>query len=376
MKVAIVAGARPNFVKVAPLLRAIGALGDNRVEPLLVDTGQHYDDAMAAAFFGDLQLPRPRHSLRAGSGSHALQTATVMERFEPILLEERPDLVVVVGDVNSTLACALVAAKVGVPVAHIEAGLRSFDRTMPEEINRIVTDTLSDLLFTTEQSANDNLKREGIAADKIFFVGNVMIDSLRWAEPLVQRSSILDRLGVDHGEYLLVTLHRPANVDDPRRLTGIVEMLNELSGEVPVLFPAHPRTLARLSTLAGHARLEPVALADGKARARRGAVTLIGALPYIDFLRLSSAARLVLTDSGGVQEETTCLGVACLSLRDNTERPITTEVGTAVLAGTDPSRVLPMARAALNGGRKAPCMPPLWDGHAAERIVRVLLQHH
>jgi len=376
MKIVIVAGARPNFVKVAPILRALDAEADARMKPILVDTGQHYDDAMAAALFADLRIPRPQYSLGAGSGSHALQTAAVMQRFEPVVLGERPDLVLVVGDVNSTLACALVAAKLGVKVAHVEAGLRSFDRTMPEEINRVVTDALADLLFTTEKSANDNLAREGIASDKVYFVGNVMIDSLRWAEPLVERSFILERLGVEADAYVAVTLHRPANVDDPRRLTGMIEMLSELGRDLPVVFPAHPRTRERLSKLGMRSRLETASLTGVAAPMRHRGVMLIEPLGYIDFLRLSSSARLVLTDSGGVQEETTCLGVPCLSLRRDTERPVTTELGTTVLAGTDPARILMLTRKVLNAARKTAALPPLWDGHAAERIVHVLLDQH
>lgn len=376
MKIVIVAGARPNFVKVAPILRALDAEADARMKPILVDTGQHYDDAMAAALFADLRIPRPQYSLGAGSGSHALQTAAVMQRFEPVVLGERPDLVLVVGDVNSTLAGALVAAKLGVKVAHVEAGLRSFDRTMPEEINRVVTDALADLLFTTEKSANDNLAREGIASDKVYFVGNVMIDSLRWAEPLVERSFILERLGVEADAYVAVTLHRPANVDDPRRLTGMIEMLSELGRDLPVVFPAHPRTRERLSKLGMRSRLETASLTGVAAPMRHRGVMLIEPLGYIDFLRLSSSARLVLTDSGGVQEETTCLGVPCLSLRRDTERPVTTELGTTVLAGTDPARILMLTRKVLNAARKTAALPPLWDGHAAERIVHVLLDQH
>jgi len=373
MKIVIVAGARPNFVKVAPILRAISAGACDRIEPVLVDTGQHYDSAMAAAFFSDLEIPKPQHSLRVGSGSHAEQTANIMQRFEPTLLEEQPHVVLVVGDVNSTLACALVAAKLGIPIAHVEAGLRSFDRSMPEEINRILTDALSDFLFTTEQSANDNLAREGVASDKVHFVGNVMIDSLRWVQPSLQRSPILDQLGATAEGYALVTLHRPANVDDPRRLGDLINMLSQLSCDLPVLFPAHPRTLARLARVDTTARVTALSLTGTPPRLQRGQISLTEPLGYIDFLRLTSAARLVLTDSGGVQEETTCLNVPCLSLRANTERPITAELGTTVVAGTDPARILTLARATLNGDRKTATLPPLWDGHAAERIVRVLL---
>lgn len=370
MKIVAVAGARPNFVKIAPILRALESAGGSNTEVLLVDTGQHYDDAMAAAFFRDLHIPQPHRCLQVGSGSHAAQTAAIMQRFEPVVSEERPDVVLVVGDVNSTLACALVAAKLGVGVAHVEAGLRSFDRSMPEEINRVVTDALADQLFTTEASANENLTREGVAAERIYFVGNVMIDSLRWAEPLTQRSSILERLGVEGGPYALATLHRPVNVDDRETLAGILGALAELSRDLPVLLPAHPRTLWRLGDFHLGGLIERVC--DG-GKPPRGRVGLLEPLGYIDFLRLLSGAHLVLTDSGGVQEETTCLGVPCLSVRANTERPVTVELGTSLLVGNEPQRILDAAHAAVHTDRRPVTLPPLWDGHAAERIVAVLL---
>jgi len=374
MKILSVAGARPNFVKIAPILRALEAESAGRIESVLVDTGQHYDDTMAGSFFSDLRIPKPHHSLRVGSASHAAQTAMIMQRFEPVLLQEQPDVVLVVGDVNSTMACALVAAKLGIAIAHVEAGLRSFDRNMPEEINRVVTDTLSDFLFTTEASANDNLAREGVAPEKVHFVGNVMIDSLRWAQPLAARSTILERLGVAADKYAVVTLHRPSNVDDPTRLASILAALADLSNEVPVLFPAHPRTLARISELESADHFEQLSLDGGGATAQRGRITLLKPIGYVDFVRLTAAAAVVLTDSGGITEETTCLGVPCLTLRANTERPVTAELGSNTVAGTDPTQLLAMARSALRSGRKEARLPPLWDGHAAERIVRVLVE--
>lgn len=374
MKIAAVAGARPNFVKIAPIVRALKGAGGGGVEVVLVDTGQHYDEAMAAAFLRDLQLPQPQHSLRVGSGSHAAQTAAVMRSFEPVITEERPDVVLVVGDVNSTLACALVAAKLGVPVAHVEAGLRSFDRSMPEEINRVLTDALADLLFTTESAANENLRREGVAEEKIHFVGNVMIDSLRWAQPLWERSPVLARLGVEAGSYALATLHRPGNVDDRGTLAGILGALAELSHELPVLLPAHPRTRARIASFALEEKLCRLDCGAAVGELPRGRVALLDPLGYIDFLRLLSVARVVLTDSGGVQEEATCLGVPCLSLRSNTERPVTLDLGTSVLVGNRPQRILDAARGSLRASPKPVVLPPLWDGRAAERIAAILLQ--
>jgi UDP-N-acetylglucosamine 2-epimerase (non-hydrolysing) len=382
MKLLSVVGARPNFVKIAPILRALDEArpaverGGQPLESVLVHTEQHYDDEMSAAFFTDLKIPRPDHTLGVGSGTHAVQTAEIMRRFEPVLFAEQPDAVVVVGDVNSTAACALTAAKLCIPVAHVEAGLRSFDRTMPEEINRIVTDSLSDFLFTTEASANDNLRHEGHPAGHIFFVGNVMVDSLVWCRGLASRSTIVERLRLPcrdtNGGYALVTLHRPSNVDDRETLQGILGALLSLARELPVILPMHPRTRARVTDFglgSCFSELDPDTgpQADGR-------VTLLNPVGYVDFFRMMSDARLVLTDSGGIQEETTCLGIPCLTLRANTERPVTLTAGTSTLVGNDPARILECARRALANGMPAPHQPPLWDGHAAERIAKVLVE--
>ena len=364
-KILAVVGARPNLVKVAPILRALArhaaSAAQRPLTPVLVDTGQHYDDALSAGFFAALQLPPPDHRLVVGSGSHAAMTAEVMRRIEPVLQRERPDVVLVVGDVNSTLAAALTAAKLSVPVAHVEAGLRSFDRGMPEEVNRVVVDALSDLLFTSEESANENLRREGHPAAHIHFVGNVMIDSLRWALPRAAQSAILARLGLTAGApFAVLTLHRPGNVDVEAPLRAILSAVAELGRELPIVFPVHPRTRARLAAL----DLPPDWL--------RG-VCLSEPLAYLDFVHLLAHARVVLTDSGGLQDETTALGVPCLTLRDQTERPVTVTAGTSVLVGSDRERVLAAARAALAAPAPAERLPPpLWDGHAAERIVAVL----
>jgi len=364
MKVLHVAGARPNFMKVAPTLRA---LGDRGAHNILVHTGQHYDTAMSAAFFEDLGLPEPDVHLEVGSGSHATQTAKVMERIEPVLADERPDMTVVVGDVNSTLAASIVCAKLRLPLAHVEAGLRSFDREMPEEINRILTDQLSDLLFITSPEAEENLKREG-ATGAIHFVGNPMIDSLERHLDRARSSTVLSTLGLEPQRYALVTLHRPSNVDDPATLAGILEALATVAASVPVVFPAHPRTVKMMQT---HG-LERFVTIDA-ATAVAGAVTCIQPVGYVDFLRLMSDARVVLTDSGGIQEETTILGVPCLTIRHNTERPITVTMGTNTLVGTDPAAIRREAVAAIEGPRPEPARPPLWDGKAGERIAEVIL---
>ena len=372
MKILSVVGARPNLVKIAPFLRALEApahRSGNSIASVLVHTGQHYDETLSGSFFADLQIRAPDHELGVGSGSHASMTAEVMRRVEPVLVDERPDLVVLVGDVNSTLACALTAAKLQIPVAHIEAGLRSFDRRMPEEINRVLTDAVATLLFTTEESANENLRREGHPAESIFFVGNVMIDSLLWAQPLIERSGILDRLGFASSErFALLTIHRPSNVDDAATLQSILQAARELARELPVIFPVHPRTRARIG---------PLGFIECTGRSAGGGehFAIIEPVPYLDFLHLMSRAALVLTDSGGVQEETTCLGVPCLTLRENTERPVTVTAGTNTIVGTEMQHILTCARAALQRGRLDTRRPPLWDGHAAERIVRVLADH-
>jgi UDP-N-acetylglucosamine 2-epimerase (non-hydrolysing) len=344
---------------VAQLARAEGEF-----EPVLVHTGQHYDDAMSRIFLEELGIGAPDHFLDVGSGPHGRQTARVMERIEPVLERERPDLVMVPGDVNSTLAAALVAAKMGLRLAHLESGLRSFDRTMPEEINRIVADEFSDYLFVHCEEAVENLAREGIDMRRAHFVGNVMIDSLHAALPRARQSRIHDQVGVRKGEYALATLHRPSNVDERGALAKLLAVLSEVGARIPVVFPIHPRTRARLSA--------DVAL-RAEVQAARGLV-LCDAVGYLDFLALTANARLVITDSGGVQEETTALGIPCLTVRKNTERPVTVEIGTNTLVGTNPSDIVPAAIAVLEGRGKKGRVPELWDGHAAERIARILVR--
>lgn len=364
MRALVVAGARPNFVKISPLLRAFRRYRD--VETLLVHTGQHYSKAMSAVFFRDLEIPLPDVNLEVGSGSHARQTGEVMKRFEPVVGKFRPDVVVVVGDVNSTLACALTAAKLCVPAAHVEAGLRSFDRTMPEEINRLLTDQVSDFLFATEPSAVRNLRREGIPGRKIHLVGNIMVDALRYYLPRATRSGARQRLGLAVGgnrkakDYILLTLHRPSNVDDGQRLRQILRVVARLGEHCPVIFPVHPRTRKQ------------AAAAGLDAMLRGGSVRAIAPLGYLQFLDLLSRARLVLTDSGGIQEETTALGIPCLTLRDNTERPITVTMGTNQVVGTDPERIWRAATRVLERGQSRRRVPRLWDGRTAERIIRIL----
>lgn len=356
VRVVLVAGARPNFMKAAPVLRALH--DDPRFEPILVHTGQHYDAAMSDAFFADLEMPTPDVHLAVGSGSHAEQTGRVMVEFERWLTAAGADCVAVIGDVNSTLGCAVVAAKQGLPVAHVEAGLRSFDRSMPEEINRIVADALSTILLTTSADADEHLLREGHAPDEVHFVGNTMIDSLERYRPAAADPAEISALGLEPGSYLLVTLHRPANVDDPARLRRTLEALGSL--ELPVVFPMHPRT----RRVAEDAGLTP--LLEG--------IRVLPPAGYLAFLRLQTHARLVLTDSGGIQEETTVLGVPCLTFRDNTERPVTITHGTNRLIGTDPERIVREVRITLDAGPPPRLVPPLWDGRASERIVDVLAE--
>lgn len=350
-----VAGARPNFMKVAPLLRVMRARPG--IDALLVHTGQHYDAAMSDAFFRDLGIPEPDVHLGVGSGSHAVQTADVLRAIEPVLVERQPDVVLVVGDVNSTLAATLAAVKLGIPVAHVEAGLRSFDRSMPEEINRLMTDAVSRWLFTSEPSGAENLRREGVAEDRIHFVGNVMIDTLLGHLERARKAAPFERLGLEPGGYALLTLHRPGNVDDPARLRGLFAALEDLHRELPVLFPIHPRTSTSIAN-----RL------DG----RTPALQLTEPLGYLEFLGLMASARLVLTDSGGIQEETTALGVPCLTLRDSTERPVTLSEGTNLLIGSDPAAIRRESRRILDGEARKGRVPEGWDGRAAERIVAVL----
>jgi UDP-N-acetylglucosamine 2-epimerase (non-hydrolysing) len=364
LKVINVVGARPNFMKVAPVVEAMRGRA-SEFAPTVVHTGQHYDERMSDAFFRDLGLPTPDVHLGVGSGSHAQQTAAVMQKFEPVVVKERPDWVVVVGDVNSTLACALVCSKLGVPVAHVEAGLRSRDRTMPEEINRLLTDQLSELLLTPSADADRNLISEGIPAERIRLVGNVMIDSLLKQLKQAESSRVREELGVAGSDYAVVTLHRPSNVDEPRVLRGILSALTRISKQLPVVFPIHPRT---------RKNLEEFGLLG--ASAEGGRVRFVEPLGYLDFLRLYSGARLVLTDSGGIQEETTALGIPCLTLRENTERPVTVELGTNRVVGTDPERIVAEAEAVLSQDKRseAPRVPPLWDGHTAGRILDALLE--
>jgi UDP-N-acetylglucosamine 2-epimerase (non-hydrolysing) len=365
-----VVGARPNFMKIAPIVEEFRQF--DGIEHRLVHSGQHYDELLSGNFFSDLGLPAPDVNLHCGSGSHAAQTAEVMKRLEPVLLNFKPEMVLVVGDVNSTLAAALTAVKLGIPVAHIEAGLRSFDMAMPEEINRKLTDAISTLLFVTEQSGVDNLKREGNAEDKIFLVGNVMIDCLLRHRELAAQSPILDRLGLRRNgtpcsPFGVLTLHRPSNVDDRGKLRSILEAVNVVASEFPVFFPVHPRTRNNIETFG----LQECLSESG---ATRGIVPL-APLGYLDFLSLNDHAALVLTDSGGVQEETTALGVPCLTLRENTERPATVEHGTNQIVDTDPDRIVAAARLAMEKRTQSPRRPPLWDGRAAARIVSILHRH-
>ncbi|GIW87700.1 MAG: hypothetical protein KatS3mg108_2024 [Isosphaeraceae bacterium] len=357
MKLLFMAGARPNFMKVAPLLWECRKHAS--VQTILVHSGQHYDRVMSDLFFEQLSIPAPHHNLGVGGGSHATQTAEVMLRLEPILVREEPDAVVVVGDVNSTMAAAITAAKLGHRVAHVEAGLRSFDRTMPEEINRVLTDSVSDWLFASEPSAVVNLRREGFAEHQIHLVGNVMIDTLLACRDRALQMHTLDHLGLTPRGYAVLTLHRPSNVDHPETLGRLMATVGQIARWLPVVFPLHPRTRQQLQHL-------PHVLAPG--------IRTLDPLGYLEFLALMSNARLVLTDSGGIQEETTVLGVPCLTLRENTERPITLEQGTNQLVGLDPARILDTAERVLAHANGPPRRPALWDGHAAERILNVLAQ--
>ena len=359
MKILNIVGARPNLMKIAPLMEAYAAF--EGLEPLLVHTGQHYDANMSELFFRQLGIPEPDLNLGVGSGSHAEQTAQIMAAFEPVILSERPDAVLVVGDVNSTIACGLVAVKLGVQLVHVEAGLRSFDRSMPEEINRILTDAISDLLFCTEPAGVENLRAEGIAGDAVHLVGNVMIDTLLRHRERAEASSVLGDLGLEAGCYAVLTLHRPSNVDDPAVLARFLDVLEVVAEDGPVVFPVHPRTRSALGRFG---------LAD-RVAAIQG-LRLLEPVGYLDFLKLMASARVVFTDSGGIQEETTILSVPCLTLRENTERPITAEVGTNQLVGQDPDRILAAYRQVLAGSAGSGSAPPLWDGSAAQRIVEVL----
>jgi UDP-N-acetylglucosamine 2-epimerase (non-hydrolysing) len=354
MKVVHVVGARPNLMKMAPAFRAL-ALREG-IEQKIVHTGQHYDANMSAIFFEQLGMPKPDVNLEVGSGSHAAQTAHIMIKFEELVVRQRPDLVLVYGDVNSTVAATLVCAKLGIKIGHVEAGLRSFDREMPEEINRLVTDQLADLLFTPSEDANENLKREGVAPEKIHFVGNLMIDTL---VRLLEKARSPKVPGLNGSNYVLVTLHRPSNVDEPGMLGQIIETLSEISRELPVIFPIHPRTRQRIAD----ARLEI---------AKNARLLLLEPIGYLPFLALQRDAKLVITDSGGIQEESTFLNVPCLTVRNNTERPITVTVGTNILVGQNMERLKEETDVVLQGKGKQGHAPPLWDGRAGARVAEIV----
>ena len=365
MKILNVVGARPNFMKIAPLMAEYSQ--HENIHAILVHTGQHYDDNLSNLFFSELGIPEPDINLEVGSGSHAVQTAEIMKRFEPVLLDHEPDLVVVVGDVNSTIACGLVATKLEIKLAHVEAGLRSFDRSMPEEINRVLTDSISDFLFCTEQSGVDNLIKEGIAKEKIYLVGHVMIDTLLSNLEKAKKSTMIEKLKeqgcLDGDAFAMLTMHRPSNVDDPKTFSRILDALEIIQKELPILFPIHPRTRKNLAALGLKDRMDSLPN-----------IYLMDPIGYLDFLKLNSCAKVVFTDSGGIQEETTVLKIPCITLRDNTERPVTTEIGSNQIVGTDPKRILNAYRNVTSGEWREPQIPPLWDGKAAQRIVRILIK--
>ena len=386
MKIIHVVGARPNFMKIAPIIDAIADYNQSynqHINQLLVHTGQHYDEKMSKLFFDDLGIPRPNIDLEVGSASHSEQTAEIMKRFEKVCLKEAPTHILVVGDVNSTISCALVASKLNIKIIHVEAGLRSFDRSMPEEINRVLTDAISDYLFITEKSAEENLLREGIHKEKIFFVGNVMIDTLLKHKQKAQKSKILDHLGLKNGistddcpeitNYSLLTLHRPSNVDDKQVFQGILEALIEISKQINIIFPVHPRTNNMIEKFG----FGKYFIQDSRVRIQNLGIYCIDPLGYLDFLSLLSHAKLVMTDSGGIQEETTVLGVPCVTLRENTERPVTVTKGTNVIAGTKKDNIVNAAITSINkltelNHNTKTNTPPLWDGQAAKRIIDIL----
>jgi UDP-N-acetylglucosamine 2-epimerase (non-hydrolysing) len=357
-----VVGARPNFMKIAPIQRVMQKYPAD-IEPVLIHTGQHYDEQMSKFFFEDLQLPQPDIYLGVGSGTHADQTARIMLDFEKVCLEKKPDLVVVVGDVNSTVACSLVASKLWIPVAHVEAGLRSFDRKMPEEINRLVTDALSDHLFVTEKAGLKNLEKEGINPEKIHFVGNVMIDSLVYFLDKANGSAILPQLELQPQNYALVTLHRPSNVDDPENFLKIITAFEEIQRHLPIIFPIHPRTKKNIKQFG----------LEEKVKSLKN-LRLISPVGYLDFMQLTKQCKFVMTDSGGIQEETTFLNIPCITLRENTERPVTVEIGTNEIVGTDTEKIIYLTKKLRAGEWKKGCNSELWDGYAAERIVDILRQ--
>lgn len=357
MKIISVVGARPNFMKMAPLHKEI-IKNYPEIKHLICHTGQHYDENMSKIFFEEFNLSEPDFYLGVGSGTHAEQTAKVMLEFEKILLSEKPDLIIVYGDVNSTMACSIVSAKLRIKIAHVEAGLRSFDNSMPEEINRIITDRISDYLFVTEKSGLENLRNEGVDENKIFFVGNVMIDSLITFLEQANQSEILDHLNLDNKKYILITMHRPSNVDSPEFMQEFFDLLNDISTDYKIVFPMHPRTKNNLDKF--------------KIKVQEN-VIITEPIGYIDFLKLIKDSKLIITDSGGIQEESTYLGVQCITVRNNTERPITVEIGTNTLAGTNLDEVGRIVKQRLNGTIKIGNIPQLWDGKSAERICKILV---
>jgi UDP-N-acetylglucosamine 2-epimerase (non-hydrolysing) len=359
-RILVVGGARPNFIKIAPLVIEFNNYKDC-FEVFLVHTGQHYDFEMSEIFFKNLRIPNPDIYLNVGSGSHAVQTAKIMTAFEKVVVKEKPDLIIVVGDVNSTLACSLVASKLNIKIAHVEAGLRSFDRIMPEEINRIVTDSISDYLFVSEDSGLKNLRREGINSAKVHFVGNIMIDTLLANLNIINQSKILEKLQLTRNEYSVMTMHRPGNVDSKEALSEIVDILNCISENTKIVYPVHPRPK---KTIKQHNLLRKLEHLDN--------LILIEPLGYIDFIRLVKDSVFVLTDSGGIQEETTALKVPCLTLRENTERPVTTKKGTNHLVGRDKNAILKLVDNILSNNTKKGEIPELWDGKTAKRIVEIL----
>ena len=359
MKIISVVGARPNFIKIAPIHKAFKNLNDS-VDHKICHTGQHFDEKMSKVFFDELEMPKPYFYLGVAGGSHAYQTARIVLAFEEVLDAEKPDIIIVPGDVNSTMACSLVASKLGIKIAHVEAGLRSFDRDMPEEINRVLTDVLSDYLFVTEKSGIDNLKREGVDSGKIHFSGNVMIDSLVYYMPKINSSAILNHFNINEKEYVVATFHRPSNVDNIESLNRLISFLNSIAKNKTVLFPVHPRTMHKLK--------EFNLLSDIDKN-----IKITEPIGYIDFLKLVKNAALIITDSGGIQEESTFLQVPCITVRNNTERPVTIDVGTNYLAGTDFKKVASIASEILSGNSKEGSIPELWDGKAAKRIVEIIM---
>jgi len=362
MKILSVVGTRPNFIKIAPLVNEMAKHPE--IEQILVHTGQHYDREMSKFFFDDLGIPKPDINLGIGSASDVAQTAKIMAEFEKVLLKEEPDLVIVVGDVNSTLAAALAAAKCKIKVAHVESGLRSFDSTMPEELNRILTDHVSDFLFTTEESGNKNLVNEGIDKGKIFFVGNVMIDSLLGHKEKSKQSKILSKLKLEKKDYAVLTLHRPSNVDNKQPLEYVLDILGEIQKKIKIVFPVHPRTLKNLDNFSLMNRIK-----------NQKNLIITEPLGYLDFINLMGNSKFVITDSGGIQEETTVLGVPCITMRNNTERPVTVEQGTNVLVSTDKRKIAEASNKLINGSNFKSKTPQFWDGKAAKRIIDILIKN-